>query len=218
MQCLRKFVSCIPNTLSYLVKEFTYSEARLLQLLAEGDAAAFRVIYDRFQQPVFSFAFYLTKSKDLSEEVVQEVFTRVWEKRESLPEELSLLPYIKKMTQNLVLDIFRKAGREQAFQQVLYNAMSTVLTEPSDALHEKELRRIYRDAIDLLPPQKKIIFTLSRDHQLSYDQIAEKLNLSPNTVRNHMSEAIRSVRTHVEKHSTIVAAAAILDLYSRNPH
>lgn len=218
MQCLRKFVSCIPNTLSSLVKEATYSEARLLQLLAEGNAAAFREIYDRFQQSVFSFAFYLTKSKDLSEEIVQEVFTRIWEKREGLPEALLLLPYIKKMTQNLVLDIFRKAGREQAFQQFLYHEMTTVLTEPSDALQEKELRRIYRDAIELLPPQKKIIFTLSRDHQLSYDQIAAKLHLSPNTVRNHMTEAIRSVRTHVEKHSTVVAAATILELYSRNPH
>lgn len=203
---------------SRLVKEASYNEAQLLQQLADGNATAFRIIYERFQQSVFSFAFYLTKSKDVSEEVVQEVFTRVWEKRSSLPEQTSLLPYIKKMTQNLVLDIFRKAGREQAFQQLLYHAMSTVLNEPADALHEKELRRIYRNAIDLLPPQKKIIFTLSRDHHLSYEQIAAKLQLSPNTVRNHMTEAIRSVRNHVEKHSTVVAAAAILELYSRNPH
>ncbi|NML20717.1 RNA polymerase sigma-70 factor [Pseudoflavitalea sp. G-6-1-2] len=201
-----------------MVKEASYNDAQLLQQLAEGNATAFQVIYERFQQSVFSFAFYLTKSKDLSEEVVQEVFTRVWEKRASLPEQTLLLPYIKKMTQNLVLDIFRKAGREQAFQQLLYNAMSTALNEPADALHEKELRRIYRNAIALLPPQKKIIFTLSRDHHLSYEQIAAKLQLSPNTVRNHMTEAIRSVRNHVEKHSTVVAAAAIIELCSRNPH
>lgn len=193
-----------------MVQEGSYNEEQLLKRLAAGDDIAFNTIYEQYQQSVFAFAFYLTKSKELSEEVVQEVFVRVWEKKEQLPENLVILPYIKRMTQNLVLDLFRKAGREQALQQKLQDAMSNIFSHPAEQLQEKELRRIYRQSIDLLPPQKKIIYTLHRDHLLSYEQIAEKLGLSPNTVRNHMTQAIRSVRDHVNRHSALLPVVILL--------
>lgn len=193
-----------------MVKEGSYNEEQLLKRLAAGDDIAFNTIYEQYQQSVFAFAFYLTKSKELSEEVVQEVFVRVWEKKEQLPENMMILPYIKRMTQNLVLDLFRKAGREQALQQQLQDAMRNIFSHPDDQLQEKELRRIYRQGIDLLPPQKKIIYTLHRDHQLSYEQIADKLGLSPHTVRNHMAEAIRSVRAHVNKHTVLLPVVILL--------
>lgn len=193
-----------------MVKEGSYNEEQLLKRLAAGDDIAFNTIYEQYQQSVFAFAFYLTKSKELSEEVVQEVFVRVWEKKEQLPENMMILPYIKRMTQNLVLDLFRKAGREQALQQQLQDAMRNIFSHPDDQLQEKELRRIYRQGIDLLSPQKKIIYTLHRDHQLSYEQIADKLGLSPHTVRNHMAEAIRSVRAHVNKHTVLLPVVILL--------
>ncbi|MGN6420406.1 MAG: RNA polymerase sigma-70 factor [Pseudobacter sp.] len=193
-----------------MVQEGSYNEEQLLKRLAAGDDIAFNTIYEQYQQSVFAFAFYLTKSKELSEEVVQEVFVRVWEKKEQLPENLLILPYIKRMTQNLVLDLFRKAGREQALQQKLQDAMSNLFSHPDDQLQEKELRRIYRQGIDLLPPQKKIIYTLHRDDLLSYEQIALKLGLSPNTVRNHMAQAIRSVRDHVNRHSALLPVVILL--------
>lgn len=193
-----------------LVKEGSYNEEQLLRRLAEGDAVAFREIYEQHQQTVFAFAFYLTKSKDLAEEVVQEVFIRIWEKKERLPENMSLLPYIKKMTQNHIFDLFRKASREQTLQRSLYHAMSSVLSLPVDELMEKELRKIYRGGIDQLPPQKKIIYTLSRDHNLSYGEIAEKLKISQNTVRNHMTEALRSVRNYIERHSVMLSFLLVL--------
>lgn len=193
-----------------MVKEGSYNEEQLLKRLAAGDDIAFNTIYEQYQQSVFAFAFYLTKSKELSEEVVQEVFVRVWEKKEQLPENMMILPYIKRMTQNLVLDLFRKAGREQALQQQLQDAMRNIFSHPDDQLQEKELRRIYRQGIDLLSPQKKIIYTLHRDHQLSYEQIADKLGLSPHTVRNHMAEAIRSVRAHVNKHGVLLPVVILL--------
>ena len=193
-----------------MVKEGSYNEEQLLKRLAAGDDIAFNTIYEQYQQSVFAFAFYLTKSKELSEEVVQEVFVRVWEKKEQLPENMMILPYIKRMTQNLVLDLFRKAGREQALQQQLQDAMRNIFSHPDDQLQEKELRRIYRQGIDLLPPQKKIIYTLHRDHQLSYEQIADKLGLSPHTVRNHMAQAIRSVREHVNKHGALLPVVILL--------
>ncbi|WP_127130872.1 RNA polymerase sigma factor [Pseudoflavitalea rhizosphaerae] len=193
-----------------MIRHASYNEEQLLKRLAAGDEAAFNSIYELYQQPVFAFAFYLTKSRELSEEVVQETFVKVWEKREQFPEHMIILPYIKRITQNLVLDMYRKAGRDQALQQVLYEAVSNLYQQPVDQLQEKELLRIYRDGINRLPPQKRIIYTLHRDHHLSYEQIAERLQLSPNTVRNHMAQAIRSVREHVNKHGALLPIAFLL--------
>lgn len=203
------FVSCRLKSTS-LASTGSYVEEQLLKRLAGGDEIAFNTIYEQYQQSVFAFSFYLTKSRELAEEVVQEVFVRVWEKREQLPESMTILPYIKRMAQNLVLDIYRKAGRDLALQQTLSDAMNTIFSHPEDQLQEKELRRIYREGIDQLPPQKKIIYTLHRDHQLSYEQIAAKLGLAPNTVRNHMTQAIRSVRDHVGKHGAILPIAMLI--------
>ena len=204
VKSLHKFVSCGFNT-GGLVKDGSYHEGQLLRRLAGGDASAFREMYDQYQQTIFAFAFYLTKSRDLSEEIVQEVFTRIWEKKEQLPVSMSILPYIKKMTQNLVFDLFRKASREEQLQDTIYESTTSALTLPVDELLEKELRRIYHGSIDQLPPQKKIIYLLSRDHNLSYEEIAKKLNISRNTVRNHMTEALKAVRNYIERHSALLS-------------
>jgi RNA polymerase sigma-70 factor (family 1) len=163
----------------------------------EGDAQAFRDIYEAYQRKIFSFAFYLTKSKDIAEEIVQEVFIKLWEKREHLREDTTLLPYLKKITQNHVLDTFRKANSDKHLQKKIFDNLSSLHHIPADVMMEKQLEKAYLDAIERLPPQKKIIYLLHRDEELTYEEIANKLGISKNTVRNHMTEAIHSIRTHV---------------------
>jgi RNA polymerase sigma-70 factor (family 1) len=184
-----------------LTTTISHKEKEWVRGLLESNESTFRTIYDAYHRQVFSFAFYLTKSSDIAEEVVQEVFIRIWEKRAQLAPDTYLLAYLKKITQNLVMDIFRKANRDRSLQQHIYNYMSKLDQQGPDILLEKELNLAYRQALDRLPPQQKIIFTLSRDENLSYQQIADQLQLSRNTVRNHMAEAIKSVR-HYIRHNT----------------
>jgi RNA polymerase sigma-70 factor (ECF subfamily) len=182
----------------------TYHDTEWLQELARGSADAFRSIYEAYQQPLFSFAFYLTKSKDIAEEVLQEVFIKLWEKREQFQPDILLLPYLKKMSQNLVLDLFRKANRDRSYQRHLYEEMIKASRQSVDVFWEKELSRIYADAIRQLPPQQKLIYSLHRDQDLSYQEIAIQLGLSRNTVRNHMMTAIGAIRHYVENRTDLV--------------
>jgi RNA polymerase sigma-70 factor (ECF subfamily) len=160
-------------------------------------------MYDAHQRPVFAFAFYLTKSRDIAEEITQEAFIRLWEKRTQLGPDTYLLAYLKKITQNLVLDLFRKANRDRNLRQQLYTYMSALESENTDQIIEKELNRAYRRALETLPPQQRIVFMLHRDENLTYQEIADHLQLSKNTVRNHMAEAIRSVRHYVEHNADL---------------
>jgi RNA polymerase sigma-70 factor (family 1) len=172
-------------------------ESRLLHQLMEGDAQAFKEIYSTYQRKIFSFAFYLTKSKDVAEEIVQEVFIKLWEKRQNLREDTLLLPFLKKVTQNHVLDTFRKANSDKQLQKKIFDNLASLHQVDADVLMEKQLEKVYLQAIEKLPPQKKIIYLLHRDEELTYEEIATKLGLSKNTVRNHMTEAIHSIRDHV---------------------
>jgi RNA polymerase sigma-70 factor (family 1) len=180
--------------------------------LLDGREEIFRAIYDAYQRPVFSFAYYLTKSKDTAEEVVQEVFIRLWEHRTKLDEETFLLAYLKKMTQNLIIDLFRKANRDKDMQTRIFAGMKEADSYTTDKILEKEFSLIYQQALDALPPQQRIVFALSRDENLSYQEIAERLRLSRHTVRNHMTQAIHAVRHHVRQNADLASLAVVLIL------
>jgi RNA polymerase sigma-70 factor (family 1) len=174
--------------------------------LSENREDIFRTVYDAYQRPVFVFAYYLTKSRDMAEDVVQEVFTLLWEKRSLLNPDTFLLTYLKKMTRNKIIDIFRKAAADKKLLEKIDSSMSAAAqTEhySPDQTLEKEMAAIYRDALDQLPPQQRLVFSLRRDENMSYKQIAERLGLSPNTVRNHLTIATRSLHRYAGQHADL---------------
>ncbi len=179
------------------------TENKILHDLIQGDANAFKEVYNTWHLKIFNFAFYLTKSRDLAEETTQEVFIKLWERREKLRPDTTFQSYLRKLAQNHVIDTFRKANTEKELQKKIFNNMAALHQLPADTLLEKQLTRLQKEAIDKLPPQQKIIYTLSRDHEMTYEQIAEHLGLSRNTVRNHMSQAIQSVKGYVGGHTDL---------------
>jgi RNA polymerase sigma-70 factor (family 1) len=179
------------------------NETTLMHQMILGDADAFRQIYEAYQKQVYTFAYFLTKSQSDAEEVVQEIFVRLWEKRSLLTEDTKLLAYIKAMTQNHITNTFRKAARDKTYREQIFRNIAALQQASAGELMEAKISKIYQEALMNLSPQKRIIFTLSRHKEMTYEEIAEKLGLSKNTVRNHMTEALRSVRDYVEGHPDI---------------
>jgi RNA polymerase sigma-70 factor (ECF subfamily) len=91
--------------------------------------------------------------------------------------------------------------------------MATLQEDPADILIRDQLARLHQEAIRQLPPQKRIIYTLSRDEELTYEEIAQKLHLSRNTVRNHMTDAIRSVRGYITGHTDLACLIIAVSLW-----
>jgi RNA polymerase sigma-70 factor (ECF subfamily) len=188
-------------------------EYNLLRQLIAGDAEAFREVYNKYNKKVFSFAYYLTKSRDTAEDMVQEVFIKVWEKRDQIDPQRDFSPYIKTITQNHVYDFLKKAKRDKALQEKIYAGMQAIKQEEPDVILERELKRLYAQAIKNLPPQKKIIYNLHRNEGFSYDEIAQQLGLSKNTVRNHLHEANKSVQDYVSGHSDLTVIIIALCMF-----
>ncbi|WP_052496350.1 RNA polymerase sigma factor [Pedobacter lusitanus] len=127
----------------------------LLIKFREGDEPAFIQIYNQYRGKVYSYAYQLCKSADTAEEIVQEVFIKIWQKREQINVALSFNAYLKKITLNHVLNYLKKVAREKALQEQIYHTIEQSSNRTEDHVLEKELRKIYDEAISRLPQQKK---------------------------------------------------------------
>lgn len=178
-------------------------ELGLLRQLITGDADSFREVYEYYQGKIFLFALRLTKSEAEAKEVVQEVFVKIWERRERINPEKNFSSYILTITKNLILDKLKKAARDKIIQEKIYQNMLALQNTSVDRLIEKEFARLYQQAVDRLTPQRKIVFMLSREEELTYEEIAQKLGISTNTVRNQMSDSLKSIREYLSGHPDI---------------
>ncbi|SMC82097.1 RNA polymerase sigma factor [Pedobacter nyackensis] len=182
----------------------TAEDIELLTKVRNGDQLAFAQIYNQYRSKMYAYASNLCKSPETAEEIVQEVFIRLWQKKEQINTDLNFSAYIKKITLNHVLNHLKKVAREKSLQDEVFQYIEAIRNTTEDNLLQKELLKTYNEAIALLPPQKKIIYHMSRNEEMTHDQIAEQLNISKNTVKNHMVEATKFIRSYVGKHGSIV--------------
>lgn len=192
------------------------SNYQLLIKLRDGNRAAFAEIYNQYRSKIYVYACSLCKSPDIAEEITQEVFIRIWQKRDQINTELNFGAYLKKITLNHVLNHLKKVAREKALQEELFKYIETIKNSTEDNLLEKELLKTYEEAISKLPSQKKLIYMMSRNEELTHDQIAEKLNISKNTVKNHMVEATKFIRNYVNQHGSVICFLIAASEYFRS--
>jgi RNA polymerase sigma-70 factor (family 1) len=187
-------------------------DAVLLQRLVQGDETAFRELYEDYQGRLFLFAYRFTKSKEAAEEIVQDVFVKLWEKREQIKIEKNFAGYLFRVTRNLIIDGLKRAALDKKVQQRIYTHMQVLRNPIADELLNKELERLHQQAINALTEQRRTVYLLSREEELSYAEIAERLGISKNTVHNHMVSALQSIREHLSNHPDLSAVTLILIL------
>jgi RNA polymerase sigma-70 factor (ECF subfamily) len=165
----------------------------LIKQLNNGSEKAFDQIYRIFSPRVFSFALSLLQDKQEAEEIVQDVFIKIWNKREELSLSGSFESYLLTISKNIVLNTIRKADYHRGYLKHKQN-----YPEPAPQLEEeincRELETIYQKAIEKLSPRKREIFILNQRHSFSYDEIAQKLDISVKTVRNQMDSAYTEIK------------------------
>jgi RNA polymerase sigma-70 factor (family 1) len=159
--------------------------------IKNGSIKAFEAAYHQWSGKIYTFIFRSCNSEAIAEDVVQQVFVRLWEKRENLSSDHSLSTQLFRMSKTIFIDELRKTARSRKYQERLQLGKES-FTE--DTLDHKEALAIVYNAIEQLPPVRKRIFLMSRMEHLSYNEIAEKLSISPKTVENHIALALRYLR------------------------
>lgn len=177
------------------------NEKELLALIAEGHEPAFRVLYDRYWEKLFNYLVHITKSREIAEEIVADVFLKLWTGRDLLQNIQHMDGFLRKVAYNKAMDFFKIASRDARLQRIIAEGMSEAAESGTDGrLLDNEYQHILREAIRQLSPQRRLIFNLSREAGLTHEQIARQLNLSRHTVRNSMAEALKSIRQYLLKY------------------
>jgi RNA polymerase sigma-70 factor (family 1) len=175
-----------------------YSDNELFGLIAWDDGQAFTEIYVRYAEKLYPHVSRLLDSDGWAEEIVQDVFVKLWQARHLLTGIDSPSAYIYRMAGNRTLDFLKRRATEVKAQYII--ARQSEQHQNSDGeqrMDFKNVYELYRKAVDRLPAQKKIIFQLRHEQGLSYEEIAQQLQLSRNTVRNQLARAMESVRTYL---------------------
>jgi RNA polymerase sigma-70 factor (family 1) len=175
-------------------EDLKYNEALVLQQLARGSEQAFTQLFDRYQVRIFATANSILKSREHAQEIVQEVFLRVWTNREKFSKVENAEAYIFIMARNLTLKFLRKLLNERSCQFQFAIEHEGVDNTIEHLLLDKEYDKIVNQTLAMLPSQQRQVYHLARVDGLTHADIAQKMNISPWTVSNHMKSALKFIR------------------------
>jgi RNA polymerase sigma-70 factor (family 1) len=168
----------------------------ILNRLAESDEPAFREVFNRFSGRVYTFALKLTRSAVLSEEIVQDIFMKVWINRNTLNTIDYFPSYLYTLTRNHTLNILKRLAKEERVKATLIRDLSEIDNATEERVIFNEYQHILNSVIDRLPPQQRVVYGLCHQEGLRYEEVAQRLKISRLTVKTHMQQALRTIKTH----------------------
>lgn len=163
----------------------------ILVQIKQGDKQAFRALYDAYAPFVFDLGFKLLKDTGLAEEMVQDCFVKIWAGREEIREDKEIWPLIYVVAKRLCFNQLRHA---RVAKKYLVQIEDAAVNDVQDRLDVRELEISLQRSIDNLPEQQKKALTLSRMEGYSHQQIAAEMGISPNTVKNHITQALKNLK------------------------
>lgn len=174
------------------------SDEELLRLISlKDDRRSFDILFHRYYDALCRHVFGMLHCESMSEEIVLEVFARIWRKRSGLTIGSKVKYYLFTAVRNQTIDFLRKQIRQRPYKYELNRDFVTNYASPDEQLIGKEMEEKINKAINSLPPQGKYIFQLSRNEGLKYREIAEKLEISIKTVETHMRRSLIHLRKEV---------------------
>ncbi|MEX2595184.1 MAG: RNA polymerase sigma-70 factor [Anditalea sp.] len=176
---------------------------QLAKKLKEGDIAAFDALFYAFEPALYAYAMKLTHSAEDAKEVVQEVFLKVWEKREQIDPQYNFDSFLYTIAKNLVYNKAKHRAYGFAYKEhvALYGSQTENVTE--NMVHFNEMDVLIQSVCRQLPPVRKEVFMLSRIEGLSHSEIAEKLNTSTSNVKNHIHKALLFLKEQIRIHEIV---------------
>jgi len=190
-----------------------YDEGNALRLIAEGDEAAFGRLYQQYREKVYYISWKLLKSETAAEDALQEVFAKIWNRRENLPLVENFNAYLNRVTRNHIFNMLRKKANEELFLKEMARSAGHSRQQDFNTLVLHELERNIKEAVEQLPPQQKKVFQLSRIYGLKQEEIAASMKISLGTVKKHMMMSLRSVKAYLGVQQNIFDILFILLLY-----
>jgi RNA polymerase sigma-70 factor (ECF subfamily) len=182
------------------VKEYSFigmefQDEQMASLLSKRDEAAFEQIFKTHYKNLHAYAFTILRDQDEAEEMVQQVFFKLWERSENLSFSVPVAAYLYRAVHNESLNFLKHQKVKAGHQLHVAYTMKNKSEHGQGRMMRKELENKFREALDELPEQCRTVFQLSRFEDMKYKEIADTLDISVKTVENHMGKALKLLRT-----------------------
>lgn len=185
------------------------SDNLLLEMYKEGNAMAYNVLFKRYYDSLYGYALKNVKEFGVAEELTMDVMLGLWKKKGEIKVEHNLKAYLYRSIKNAIFNYYRK----KVLSTVSIDSITETIaltSKPADyALDSKELESLYHEKLNLLSPQRRRVYEMSREENMSYSEIAKKLDLSINTVENYMVASLSFFRKQLNEHADFTLALVI---------
>lgn len=173
-------------------------ESLLIQQLKNDDKFAYTVLYNNYWAKVYNFTRLYIMSDIESEDIVQEVFIKLWENRKLVDDKLNFSGFLFIITRNLIFNESHKKLNKSFYKLTVLDAIADESQIVSDKIVYADLLSHIKTIIERLPPRQQEVFKLSREQHLSYKEIAIQLEITTKTVERHINEALKYLKKHID--------------------
>jgi RNA polymerase sigma-70 factor (family 1) len=174
-------------------------EITTLEKLKDGDLASFNEIYFQYSPKIYVRLIKLVKDQVVAEEILQDVFTKVWVNRAKIDPTKGFVSFLNHISDNLAIDFFRKVQRDKSLQLELWVSAVELYYHTEEHIYLKDTQDILAKAIDSLSPKRKEILILNKFQEKSYKEIAQELGISVSTVSNQLVSALKDIKEYIQK-------------------
>jgi RNA polymerase sigma-70 factor (ECF subfamily) len=181
-----------------------FEEHKLIILLKEDSEYAFQLIFDKHRNRIYKTAIKFLKSPIIAQDVVQDVFLKLWFERNNLNENKPIEAWLYTVAKHNILNKLRKIANDWKAVDQYANQITYEDNKTDHKLIDGQYQSHLSKAVSKLPEQQKLVFLLSRNDKLTYDQIGQKLGISPLTVKTHLSRALHFLKKELKTGGILV--------------
>lgn len=176
----------------------------LIARMIEGDESAFTSIYRQYHPALYTYLLHICKIPSLAEDLVHDVFLKVWEIRHRINPALPFTGYLYRIARNHAFKTLKKLAYDEVLQEKVLEHLQFQGNGPEQMVNEKEYNRLFQEALGRLTPQRLNVFRLCRQEGKSYDEAAAILGISRNAVKKHMVLSMRAIHNYIYRHGLVI--------------
>ena len=186
------------------------NEKELLEKIAAGNESAFKELFHLWRDKLYFFVLRITQSPEMAEDILQDVFVKIWTNRAALNTIQYFDAYIYKMSQNQAISGMKRAAQETLILSELKKGPEASALVTDDVVIHRELSKKFQAILYKLPTQQRLVYTLTHIHGLKHDEVAQQLKISASTVKNHMTRALCTIRQELTQHYQVIIIYMLL--------
>ena len=184
-----------------MIKETINTDQQLVKSLRKGDVFAYNELFHKYSQKVYNFSIKHLENEEDVKDLVQEIFMKIWDKRNEINEKKSFNGFLFTITLNSIRDIFRKKVKNRKLIDKWLEETEPYSDSTLLSIEYRSLEKVVCTLVEQLPQKRQMVFRLSRNEGLSNDEIAQQMNIQKKTVENHLNLALNYLRERLQEHS-----------------